>query len=105
MALEMGRYGETAQIQYPGWTVERWVARPGLPSNDCKKHGVEKPPDKLVASASHNVFATRTVVLAKVDIWGPGRAVSGMAEAIRTPGSSSEALRNGELQQRGTYRV
>lgn len=63
------------------------------------------PPDRLVASASHNVFATRTVVLVKVGIWGPGRAVSGMAEAIRTPGSSSEALRKGELQQRGTYHV
>lgn len=74
------------------------MARPGLPSNDCKKHGVEKPPDRLVASASHNVFATRTVVLVKVDIWGPGRAGSGMAEAIRTPGSSSEALWDGELQ-------
>lgn len=81
------------------------MARPGLLSNDCKKHGVEKLPDGLVASASHNVFATRTVVLVKFDFWGPGRAVSGMAEAIRTTGSSSEALRNGELQQHGTYNV
>ncbi|KAK1489039.1 hypothetical protein CCUS01_14701 [Colletotrichum cuscutae] len=47
-------------------------------------------------AASHNVFATRTVVLVKVDIWGPG--------PIRTPGSSSEALRNDDwLMTHFTY--